>query len=83
LTTQTSNLKGKLKSLIMSLKVPDMQSGEGAKTWSGPVYVNAFLRKWLLSCVASWHGTYSVMMAVLTGAQAAGKTNFFRRLLTR
>jgi Predicted P-loop ATPase and inactivated derivatives len=78
-----ANLKpeGQIEALIMSLKVPDMQSGEGAKTWSGPVYVNAFLRKWLLSCVASWHGTYSVMMAVLTGAQAAGKTNFFRRLL--
>jgi predicted P-loop ATPase len=78
-----ANLKpeGQIEALIMSIKVPDMQGSEGGKVWNGSVYVNAFLRKWLLSCVASWHGTYSVMMAVLTGAQAAGKTNFFRKLL--
>lgn len=78
-----ANIKpeGQIDALIASLKVADLQSSESGKNWSGQVFCNAFLRKWLLSCVASWHGTYSVMMAVLTGAQAAGKTNFFRKLL--
>lgn len=44
-------------------------------------YLQVFLQKWLLSVVASMHGTYSVMVLVLLGAQNEGKTNFFRHLL--
>jgi hypothetical protein len=73
---------GNINKLLSSLRVGDMRfSSEGHRIWGGQQFLDVFLRKWLLSCIASWHGTYSVMMAVLTGAQAAGKTNFFRRLL--
>lgn len=44
-------------------------------------YLQVFMQKWLLSIVASMHGTYSIMILVLTGAQNIGKTNFFRHLL--
>ena len=44
-------------------------------------YVELFLTKWLLSVVASMHGTYSLMVLVLSGGQGIGKTNFFRGLL--
>ena len=44
-------------------------------------YLQVFLQKWLLSVIASMHGTYSVMVLVLLGAQNEGKTNFFRHLL--
>jgi predicted P-loop ATPase len=37
--------------------------------------------KWLLSIVASMHGTYSIICLVLCGAMRKGKTNFFRYLL--
>lgn len=44
-------------------------------------YVNFFLKKWLLSVIASMHGTYSLLILVLTGPQGNNKTNFFRELL--
>lgn len=44
-------------------------------------YLDIFLTKWLLSVVASMHGTYSIMVLVLLGGQNEGKTNFFRHLL--
>ncbi len=45
-------------------------------------HVHYFLRKWLLSLVASAHGTYSILCLVLTGKeQGTGKTKFFRLLL--
>ena len=40
-----------------------------------------FLRKWVVSLVASMHGTYSLLILVLVGGQGIGKTNFFRWLL--
>jgi predicted P-loop ATPase len=46
-------------------------------------YVELFLTKWLLSVVASMHGTYSLLVLVLTGGQGIGKTNFFRWLLPK
>jgi len=42
---------------------------------------NIFVRKWMLSIMASIHGTYSLMILVLTGKQGTGKTNWFRYLL--
>lgn len=44
-------------------------------------YLDVFMVKWLLSVVASMHGTYSVMVLVLTGNQMEQKTKFFRALL--
>jgi hypothetical protein len=44
-------------------------------------YLDIYLKKWLLSVIASMHGTYSLMILVLTGKQGNGKTNFFRGLL--
>jgi hypothetical protein len=44
-------------------------------------YKNIFVRKWLLSTMASIHGTYSLMILVLTGQQMIQKTNWFRWLL--
>lgn len=46
-----------------------------------PQFKHIFLRKWLLSIIASVNGTYSLMIAVLTGKQMTEKTNFFRWLL--
>lgn len=44
-------------------------------------YKQIFLRKWLLSMIASVYGTYSLMIAVLTGKQMTEKSNWFRWLL--
>jgi predicted P-loop ATPase len=44
-------------------------------------YKEIFVKKWLLSIMASIHGTYSLMILVLTGKQMIEKTNFFRNLL--
>lgn len=45
-------------------------------------HVHYFFRKWLLSLIASAHGTYSILCLVLTGKeQGTGKTKFFRLLL--
>lgn len=77
-----SNIKprGEIEKLLSSLNVKNMYYDEG-KAVPGQDYITRYGRKWLLSCVASWHGTYSVMMLVLTGDQMTGKTNFFRWLL--
>ena len=44
-------------------------------------YLEIFLKKWLLGIISSMHGTYSILILVLTGGQRAGKTKFFRGLL--
>lgn len=44
-------------------------------------YLELFLKKWLLGIISSMHGTYSILILVLTGGQRAGKTKFFRSLL--
>ena len=44
-------------------------------------YLETYLKKWMLGIIASMHGTYSILILVLTGGQRAGKTNFFRNLL--
>lgn len=44
-------------------------------------YLEIFLKKWLLGIISSMHGTYSILILVLTGGQRAGKTKFFRSLL--
>ena len=44
-------------------------------------YLETYMQKWLLSVIASMHGTYSIMCMVLIGAQKVSKTKFFRQLL--
>ena len=44
-------------------------------------YLEIFLKKWLLGIISSMHGTYSILILVLTGGQRAGKTKFFRNIL--
>lgn len=44
-------------------------------------YKEIYVKKWLISIVASIYGTYSLMILVLTGKQMIEKTNFFRSLL--
>lgn len=44
-------------------------------------YLEIFLKKWLLGIISSMHGTYSLLILVLTGGQGNNKTNFFRTLL--
>lgn len=77
-----ANMKpsGEIERLFSSIKIKPIRYDEGRQI-DGTDYLRIYFRKWLLSCVASWHGTYSVMMAVLTGEQMNGKTNFFRWLL--
>lgn len=44
-------------------------------------YGRLFASKWLKSIIASMHGTYSLLILVLTGEQMTNKTKFFRNLL--
>lgn len=75
------NLKpaGEVDKLLRCIRAKSMQYEQHNVT--GNEYLQLYARKWLLSCVASWHGTYSVTMLVLCGGQNLGKTNFFRGLL--
>lgn len=61
--------KGVIDKFLDCIKTPDTE------------YRDLYMRKWLLSVVASAHGTYSLMIMVFTGGQRAGKTEFFRSLL--
>jgi len=54
---------------------------EGGSDADAAAYTYTFLRKWLVSIVASMHGTYSLLILVLVGGQGIGKTNFFRWIL--
>lgn len=47
-----------------------------------PDFIEHFLTKWLVSCVASAYGTPNPLILILVGTkQRTGKTEFFRRLL--
>ena len=69
--------KGEVKKLI------DTISGEMRAVGGGVItdYNHYFIEKWLLSIISSAHGTYSLMILVLSGKQASGKTKWFRGLL--
>ena len=54
---------------------------QGDTPAGGKLYAYTFLKKWIVSLVASMHGTYSLLILVLVGGQGIGKTNFFRWLL--
>jgi predicted P-loop ATPase len=70
---------GVIEELFDCVKVQDFNVN--GSVLSGREYLQKYGKKWLLSCIASWHGTYSVMMLVFTGQQNLGKTKFFRGLL--
>jgi len=55
-----------------------MRNVEGSKARN---YNDYFIEKWLLSVVASAHGTYSLLILVLSGKQISGKTKWLRGLL--
>src|SRR5690606_13349501 len=44
-------------------------------------YLEVFLTRWLISIISAAHGTYSLLVLVLTGNQGTGKSKFFRELL--
>lgn len=46
-------------------------------------HASTFITKWLVSIIASIHGTHSPLALVLTGGIRKGKTEWFRRLLPR
>lgn len=77
-----NNLKpqGNFKKLCECIKYSQFAFYEGEKR---PIndYLEIFLKKWLLSIIASMHGTYSILILVMTGGQSVGKTKFFRNLL--
>ena len=56
---------------------------QGAPYEEYEAYAHRFLQKWIVSIVASMHGTYSLLILVLVGGQGIGKTNFFRWLLPK
>ena len=68
--------------LIECFKV-DMKIWIDDKELTASDYLEIYLKKWLLSIVASAHGTYSLMILVLIGKQGTNKTNFFRGLLPK
>jgi hypothetical protein len=79
------NPKGRIKELLECIEyenpdVPIELLTEDEKTLD---YLEVFLERWLLSIIASMHGTYSLLVLVLTGPQASGKSRFFRELLPK
>jgi len=69
--------EGNIGKIINSIK-GTVRNIEGS-TWKS--YNDYFIEKWLLSVVASAHGTYSLLILVLTGKQISGKTKWLRGLL--
>jgi hypothetical protein len=68
--------EGNIKAVLDCIR--DKMEVNGAVIYD---YKDTFVRKWLLSIMASIHGTYSLMILVLTGEQMIQKTNWFRWLL--
>lgn len=64
--------QGTILKLFDCIRIPDNNYAQ---------YVPIFIEKWLISIIASIHGTYSLLILVLIGEQATNKTNFFRFLL--
>lgn len=72
--------KGLIQELISCIDFEQIVTHDGRDHHLSD-YLDLFLKKWLISVVASMHGTYSLMVLVLCGKQSIGKTNFFRWLL--
>lgn len=72
---------GTIQSLISTVTARHLLNEDGKITDIGPGITQIFIRKWIISLIASMHGTYSLLILVLCGEQGLGKTNFFRWLL--
>lgn len=68
---------GNISKIISSIH-GTMKNVEGSHSRN---YNDYFIEKWLLSVVASAHGTYSLLILVLSGKQISGKTKWLRGLL--
>lgn len=76
------NPNGRIKELIECFEYKQTGFWEGEEVESEG-YLELFLTKWLVSLIASMHGTYSLLILVLTGGQRTGKSKFFRNLLPK
>lgn len=72
---------GTIQSLISTVTARHLLNEDGKIIDIGPGITQIFIRKWIISLIASMHGTYSLLILVLCGEQGLGKTNFFRWLL--
>lgn len=72
---------GTIQSLISTVTARHLLNEDGQISDIGPMITQIFIRKWIISLIASMHGTYSLLILVLCGEQGLGKTNFFRWLL--
>jgi hypothetical protein len=71
---------GNFEKLCECIKYKQVTYANGTKQ-EVTEYLELFLKKWMLGIISSMHGTYSILILVLTGGQRAGKTKFFRGLL--
>lgn len=72
--------EGNFQKLCSAIKYRQVINEDGGERMVDE-YLEIFLKKWLLGIISSMHGTYSILILVLTGGQRAGKTKFFRGLL--
>lgn len=72
---------GTIDRLIATVTARHIVNENGEVIDLGPMITQIFIRKWIISLIASMHGTYSLLILVLCGEQGLGKTNFFRWLL--
>lgn len=72
---------GTIDRLISTVTARHLVNENGEVADLGPMITQIFIRKWIVSLIASMHGTYSLLILVLCGEQGLGKTNFFRWLL--
>lgn len=72
---------GTIDQLIATVTARHIVNDNGEIVDFGPMITRIFIRKWIISLIASMHGTYSLLILVLCGEQGLGKTNFFRWLL--
>jgi predicted P-loop ATPase len=56
---------------------------ENDGTFIFDIYLDIYLKKWLLGLIGSAFGTYSLMILVIAGEQGIKKTEFFRNLLPK
>ena len=72
---------GTIDQLIATVTAKHILHENGEIHDIGHMITQIFIRKWIISLVASMHGTYSLLILVMCGEQGLGKTNFFRWLL--
>jgi len=59
---------------------PDLDMMEITQDEAEADYLEVFLTRWLVGIISAMHGTYSLLVLVLTGGQGTGKSRFFRDL---